>query len=333
MPEPRVSVVMPARQEEGHIRGALASLIPQVEACDGELIVAEGGSTDRTKAILEELARTHECLRIVVNPTGHPAVGLNIAISAAKANLIVRADAHSEYADDYLERSLAAACERPDSVVGGRLSPVACGGFGEAVAAAMTSKWAVGPGAFHHASAPQPADTVYLGAFPIAVIEAVHGYRAFPSRAGEDADFCARVRRAGMQVWLDPAIKSIYRPRRSRPALLSQSWRYGRAKAEILLATGSLPSWRPLAPAGLTALMAAAVLSPTRRPARRVLWLWLAALAWSSRRSGALVQRARYVEAAALMQSAYGAGFWFSLARGRRAGSPLTGREAGWHGS
>ena len=252
---PTVSVVMPALNEAAHICTVIGSLAPQIEAYGAELVVAEGGSTDGTRELLDDLGRRYRWLRVIDNPERHPAIGLNRAISRAEADWIIRADAHTLYSADYLARCVEALEKTPNAVVGGRLTPLATTPFGRAVAAAMTSPWAIGPAAFHRAGHRREVDTVYLGAFHRSVAARVGGYRAFPSRAGEDADFCARARAAGHEVWLDPEIRSVYRPRESPAALARQSWRYGLAKAEILLSTGRLPSWRPLAPLGLIVLL------------------------------------------------------------------------------
>ena len=331
MAPPAVTVVMPVRQEEAHVARAIDSLASQIEACDGELVVAEGDSTDRTRAVLHEVSKRVGFLRLVENPEGHPATGLNRAISVARSNVIVRADAHTEYATDYIESCLRILSERAGpAVVGGPLVPRGSTEFGRAVASVMTSPLGVGPGAFHHARRAGPADTVYLGAFPASLARALGGYRAFPSRAGEDADFCARARRAGYEVWLDPAIRSTYRPRESASALALQSWRYGLAKAEILMVSRLLPSWRPLAPAALMAVLARAALVPNGRGSRSMVAVWLGSLAFASRSAGPWPQRARFVAAAAVMQTAYGAGSWSGLLRGRTAARPFVGPDAGW---
>lgn len=331
MASPRISVVMPVRQEARYLQATIESLIPQIEACDGELIVAEGESTDRTPQILEELSRKHSFVRVVENPGGHPATGLNAAISIARGEVILRADAHSHYAPDYVERSLAVLAQRgPRTLVGGRLEPRADSRFGRAVAEVMTSPMGVGTGAFHHAAEPQFADTVYLGAFQRQLIEAVGGYRAFRSRAGEDADFCARIRRAGFSVWLDPSIRSTYQPRETPSSLASQSWRYGLAKAEILMASGALPSWRPLAPAALVLVLLRAAAASSLHWSRLLSCSWIGALWWGGRQSRSATDRLLFVGAAGIMQISYGGGFWAGLLRGRRGTRPLTGEDAGW---
>ena len=60
---PKVSVVIPARNEEKDLRKALSSILSQ-DYANLEVIVVDDRSTDRTYAILQELTATHPKLRV-----------------------------------------------------------------------------------------------------------------------------------------------------------------------------------------------------------------------------------------------------------------------------
>jgi Glycosyl transferase family 2 len=96
-PRPRVSVVIPARNEQHRIRQALESVLRQ-DYPDAEYIVIDDRSTDQTGAILAEMARQDPRLRVMTIselPSGW--LGKNYALytgaEAASGELILFADA------------------------------------------------------------------------------------------------------------------------------------------------------------------------------------------------------------------------------------------------
>lgn len=58
-------IVMPAFNEEGCIEGVVRDWLPLAEKSGGRLLVVNDGSTDRTPAILDELARREPRLEVV----------------------------------------------------------------------------------------------------------------------------------------------------------------------------------------------------------------------------------------------------------------------------
>ncbi len=54
--KPFVSVIMPALNEERYIEAAIRSVLPRAGSVDYELLVMDGGSTDRTEAIVAALS-------------------------------------------------------------------------------------------------------------------------------------------------------------------------------------------------------------------------------------------------------------------------------------
>lgn len=316
---PSVSVLLPVLDEEEHIDACLATLAAQDYTGTVEIVIAEGGSRDTTRARIDGWHGRLDRLVVVDNPERVQAHGVNRAARAASGEVLVRADAHTTYAHDYVRRSVEA-LESSDAVaVGGLLRAEGVTPFGRAVAAAMRSPLAVGPGRFHHARRRGPADTVYLGAFRACDFAAVGGLRALPSGVAEDADLYYRWRRAGRTVLLDPAIRSTYHPRQTATALWRQYVAYGQGKTEMLSVNRRLPSWRPLGPVALVVgLVGGLALAVVGR--RRLLFAtsgaWATALAAVGCAAGPPpAHAARTVLAAAIMQIGYGVGFLGALTR------------------
>jgi glycosyltransferase involved in cell wall biosynthesis len=79
---PKVSVIMPVLNEEGHLADAVNSVLAQ--DFQGELLIALGPSTDGTNAVAKKLANSDERIRLIENPRGLTTVAMNTCIAVAK---------------------------------------------------------------------------------------------------------------------------------------------------------------------------------------------------------------------------------------------------------
>ena len=245
--------MLPILNESGSIDACLRSLAEQDYRGPMEILIADGGSTDDTLDRLDPWADHLTSLRIFENPDRYQSAGLNLLADVAHSEILVRADAHTRYAHDYVSASVAALNGAPNTAVGGPMLPAAMTPFGRAVAKAFSSPLAIGPARFHHATRPTEADTVYLGAMRKDTWTSLGGMRTLPSGVAEDADFYYRLRKAGGKVIVDPSIRTTYQPRETASSLWRQFYRYGLGKADMLYLNGEFPSWRPLAPLALLA--------------------------------------------------------------------------------
>lgn len=282
---PSVAVILPTFNEEGFIDECLSSLGSQDYDGRYEVIVADGRSNDSTRTKIQAWAARLD-IRVVDNPERVQSEGLWLAALSTDADILVRADAHTTYASDYVRRSVEVLEESGAAAVGGPMIPQAASRFGGAVTRVMRTPLGIGPGAFHHDGPPREVDTVYLGAFQRETFLSFGGMRTLPSHVAEDADFYWRIRQAGGTVLLDPSIRSTYRPRESWAALARQFSRYGRGKADMLFVNGVWPSWRPFAPLALVVGLAFAVLvgiAGVWWPLMVLTALWLTALLIAAR--------------------------------------------------
>jgi len=281
-----------------------------------ELIIADGGSNDKTVEKIHARARDDDRVRLIHNPDRGQAAGLNMAASLASGTLLMRLDGHTRYAADYVSASLSA--WKPGFAVGGPMLAEGSTAWARATASAMQDPLAIGPARFHHADDVEKVDTVYLGTFDRSTFLAIGGYRSFPSGTVEDTDFYARWRSHGGTVVVDPTIRCWYKPRETWRSLTGQYSRYGRGKAELFWLNGRLPSLRPLAPALLVAgvgFTLALGLVATWLPLAVLAAAWLAVLGIVAVRTDS--SRPLTAIVAATMHIAYGAGLWGGLLSGR----------------
>ena len=250
---PPVSVVLPTLDEQSFIRDCLDSLLAQDYSGPIEILVVDGGSSDATRQIVGSIGGT---VRLVDNPRVTAAAAMNIGLREASNHLIVRADAHTLYAPDYVRRSVEALAESGADWVGGTMRPAGTTAFGRSVGAVTSSPVGVGPGRFHYATEACDVETVYLGTFDRRIVDAVGGYDEDSiQRAAEDQELAYRLRLAGRRIRLVPTINSWYFPRETPRALWRQYFNYGMCKASTLAKHRTLPYWRPLAPAILIAAL------------------------------------------------------------------------------
>ena len=246
--------MLPTLGERAYIRDCLDSLLAQNYPAVDEILVVDGGSTDGTREIVAGIG---DPVRLVDNPRITAASAMNVGLAAARNDLIVRADAHTLYAPDYVARSVASRRDSGADWVGGPMRAVGTTSFGRAVAAVTSSPFGVGPGRFHYATQATDVETVYLGIFDRRIVDEVGGYDETRLQwAAEDQELAYRLRRAGRRIRVDPTIRSWYFPRQTPQALWRQYVNYGMCKASTLAKHRTLPYWRPLAPAVMVAATA-----------------------------------------------------------------------------
>jgi glycosyltransferase involved in cell wall biosynthesis len=104
-----------------------------------EVILALGPSRDRTDEVAQSLAARDKRIKLVANPSGKTAAGLNIAIAASESEVIVRVDGHAEIPRDYISLAVEILRETGAVNVGGVMAAAGVTKFEMAVASAMRS--------------------------------------------------------------------------------------------------------------------------------------------------------------------------------------------------
>ena len=248
---PLVSVVVPCRNEIHYIEDTLRSILAQEKPAGGfEVIVAEGMSDDGTREILLRLAQEHPCLRIVENSRGIVSTGLNAAIQVARGQIIMRMDAHTRYASDYIKNCVSVLRSTGADNVGGAWIAEGEGIVSRAIAAAFASPFSFGGNRGHNSRYEGPVDTVYLGCWPRDIFERM-GYFDEELIRNQDDEFNLRITRASGKIWQSPKIKSWYTPRNSIATLFKQYMQYGYWKVRVIKKHRLPASWRHLVPAAL----------------------------------------------------------------------------------
>jgi glycosyltransferase involved in cell wall biosynthesis len=102
-PRPSVSVIVTVLDERHTVDRLVESVTVQLREHD-ELVVVDGGSSDGTYARLLEHARRDPRVRVLEAPASNIAAGRNLAVHAARHDLIACTDAGCHVAPQWLER-------------------------------------------------------------------------------------------------------------------------------------------------------------------------------------------------------------------------------------
>jgi cellulose synthase/poly-beta-1,6-N-acetylglucosamine synthase-like glycosyltransferase len=245
---PSVSIIIPCFNEQSTICGLLEAVYAQTfPRTDLELTIADGMSTDGTRAKITAFADSHPDLRIAVvdNLKRNIPAGLNQALKESTGDIIIRLDAHSMPYPNYIERCVADLEADLGENVGGvwEIHSGAETWLAKSIAFAAAHPLGVGDALYRHSEKSTSVDTVPFGAFKRELLALV-GFFDETLLTNEDYEFNARIRKAGGKVWLDPSIRSIYFARSTLAGLAKQYFRYGFWKWRMLHRYPTTLRWR-----------------------------------------------------------------------------------------
>lgn len=326
------SIVIPCRNEVSSIAGLLHFLLETTND-DCEIIVADGMSDDGTREVLRELSLRHPRIIVIDNPKRWTSAGLNQAVTRARGEIVVRMDAHTRYAKDYVARCIEVSNQTGADNVGGPQLAEAEGYVASSIALACHSPIAVGGSRIHDPSYEGPTDSVIYGAWRRGIFDRIGLFDEELAR-NQDGEFNRRIIAHGGLIWQTPRIRSWYRPRGDLLSVFRQYAQYGYWKVREIGKYRSVASLRHLVPAAFMgtagALLIAGLLYWPAMPffaalmGSYLLFLFASALPLCAReRAWTRLPLIPFVFAC--MQVGYGYGFWrgvWDFRFFRRAGRP-----------
>jgi succinoglycan biosynthesis protein ExoA len=271
---PFISVLVPVRNEAAFLGATLDRLLNQdYDRRRFEVLVADGGSTDGTRAVVAARQRRWANLRLLDNPGRWSSAGRNVALAAARGDLVVLIDGHCELDGPHYLSEIASAFVRSGADCVGRPQPLDVTGatpLQRAVAAARASRLGHHPDSYIYSDreGPAPPQSVAV-AYRREVFDRVGRFdEAFD--ACEDVELNHRVARAGLSCFFTPRVRVRYHPRASLGGLFRQMVRYGRGRVRLLRKHSETFSLKSLLP-GL--FLAGLLLGPLLACLWSALWL------------------------------------------------------------
>lgn len=231
-----VAIVIPTLNEEAHIWGTLDALAGQSFGCCKEIIVVDGGSSDATCDLVREYAALDDRVRLIHNANRLQSSGINLAVAQIDPDTryFIRADAHSIYPDNFVEKLLSAAVTSGAQSVVTRLKAEGQTCFQRAVG--MVSNSVIGTGgAIHRVGGNSRfVDHGHHALFDRHYFATIGGYdESFATN--EDAEFDVRLCAAGGKIWFSNDSTITYLPRSTPKALAAQYFAYGAGRARNLM--------------------------------------------------------------------------------------------------
>jgi glycosyltransferase involved in cell wall biosynthesis len=267
---PFVSIVIPMRNEAGHVARCIDAILAQdYPANRFEVIVVDGGSDDQS---LEVLRGYEGRVRVLHNPARIVPTAMNIGIRAARGQIVARIDAHTVIEPDYIRNGVETLERSGADNVGGPMHAVGGGPFGDAVALAMSSRFGIGA-YFHFATEDRDVDTVYMGMYRRTAFEHIGLFDEELVR-NQDDELNYRLRKHGGRIFLTTRMRSHYQNRQSLKTLARQFFQYGVWKVRVLQKHPRQMSVRHFVPPAFVAvLVTTGLLAP---------WAWGARLLFAT---------------------------------------------------
>ena len=179
-----------------------------------ELLLVDGGSTDRTRTIIAPYLRQYSHIRLLDNPHRTAPYAMNIGIRAAHGEYICRIDAHSSFPSNYLSTLYRYMNQLPDATnVGGvcQTMPANDSRKAQAISIACSHPLGVGNSTFRTAAIDKPteADTVPFGFWHRSLFDKI-GFFDEELTRNQDDEFNARTIQHGGHIYLVPGICTTY---------------------------------------------------------------------------------------------------------------------------
>jgi len=227
---PTVTVAIPTYNESANIEKLIRTFLSTQYPNLIEIFIADGGSTDGTQEIVKRLSTEDPRVKLIHNPDKIQSAGLNLILKECTGDIFLRADAHSDYAPDYIEKCVEALQESKALNVGGAQRFVAKTPFQAGVTLASKSILGSGGAKYRDPNYDGYADTVYIGCFWRQALLDVGGFDT-TQITNQDAELNQKLlNKSENAIYISSKIRVWYYPRKTWKSLWIQYFKYGRGR-------------------------------------------------------------------------------------------------------
>ncbi len=226
-----LTVICPIYNEEKYIAKCLDSIIAQDYPKDQlEVLLIDGMSTDRTRALISDYIEQHPYFCLIDNPDRIAPCAMNRGIEAAHGEVIMRLDAHADYPADYFTILTRCLDELKADNIGApcRTDVLNKSPKTLAIKEVLSHRLGVGNSLFRTGiTKAQRVDTVPFGCWPK---ETFQKYGLYDERLvrNQDIELNKRILRGGGTIYLIPDTFCTYYARESFKELFINNFRNGK---------------------------------------------------------------------------------------------------------
>jgi glycosyltransferase involved in cell wall biosynthesis len=215
---PRISVIVPTRDRPQALACCLEALAAQTVADTLEVIVVDDGSV--AVGEIREIVALHRRARVTRGAGAGPAAARNAGVQHARGELLCFTDDDCVPDEEWAEQLAAALDRGADAVAGRTLSGGGALGEASEIVAHAPAAAAGHDGSLLFA----PSNNL---ACKRTVFEAIQFDESYPTAAGEDRDWCARLLAAGYVLRLEDKARVVHHQDLTLARFLRQQFRYG----------------------------------------------------------------------------------------------------------
>ena len=235
---PDLSVIVAAYNEENRLPQAMRALAASDYPGSVEFVVVDDGSTDRTAAVVDDLARRDDRVRLVRAQHHGKAHALNVALATVDAPLVATVDADTILTPEALQRAVARLLASPPDTVAVAGSVLVANSNDDMLTRVQRWDYLVGIASVKRAQALLQGALVAQGAFSVYRPAAIRAAGGWPDNVGEDIVLTWGMLYEGGRVGYEPtAIAFTEVPTRLRD-FVRQRRRWARGMIEGLRTHG-----------------------------------------------------------------------------------------------
>lgn len=238
----KLSVICPILNEEQYIVSCIESVLKQdYPKQDMEVLFVDGMSVDATRRIILEYSTRYPFFRLLDNPLKTAPCAMNIGIKEAKGEIVLRIDAHTNYADNYFSCLCRYLVELNADNVGAvcRTEVLHKNARTLAIREVLCHRFGVGNSVFRTGTDKiQRVDTVPFGCYHRSLFDRIGFYDERLTR-NQDFELNRRILHTGGSIYIVPDTYAVYYARETFSALWKQNYQNGLWGIRTVLFTGN----------------------------------------------------------------------------------------------